>query len=78
MFFFSRFLNCINGTKSRKALQINPYHANTVIYFIIPCILYWPICSQCIFSLLSENIRKSYGFLIFSGGREKMHSEQMG
>ena len=25
-----------------------------------------------------ENIRKSYGFLMFSGGRERMHWEQMG
>ena len=25
-----------------------------------------------------ENIRKPYGFLMFSGGRERMHWEQMG
>ena len=25
-----------------------------------------------------ENIRKPYGFLMFSGGRERMHWEEMG
>ena len=25
-----------------------------------------------------ENIRKPYGFLMFSGGRERLHWEQMG
>ena len=36
-----------------------------------------PICSQCTLSLPPENIRKPYGFLMFSGGTEKVHWEQM-
>ena len=35
------------------------------------------ICSQCTLSLLSENIRKPYGFLMFSGGRERVHLKQI-
>ena len=37
-----------------------------------------PICSQCIFSLPPENIRKPEGFLMFSEVRERVHWEQMG
>ena len=37
-----------------------------------------PICSLCTLSLPPENIRKPKGFLIFSGGREKVLWEQMG
>ena len=33
------------------------------------------ICSQCTVSLPPENIRKPYGFLMFSGGRERVHWE---
>ena len=29
-------------------------------------------------SSIPENIRKSYSFLMFSGGREMIHREQMG
>ena len=35
------------------------------------------ICFQCTLSLPPENIRKPYVFLIFSGGRERLHWEQM-
>ena len=38
----------------------------------------YPIRSQCTLSLPSENIRKPYGFLIFSGGRERVLWERMG
>ena len=34
--------------------------------------------SQCIFSLPPENIRKPYGFLMLSGGRGRVHWQQMG
>ena len=37
-----------------------------------------PILSQCTLSLPPENIRKPYGFLVFSGGRERVHWERMG
>ena len=37
-----------------------------------------PIHSQCTLSLPPENIRKPCGFLMFSGGREKVHWERMG
>ena len=37
---------------------------------------YKPICSQCTLSLPTENIRKPYSFLMFSGGRERVHWEQ--
>ena len=37
-----------------------------------------PISSQCTLSLSPENIRKPYGFLMFSEGKEKVHWEQMG
>ena len=33
---------------------------------------------QCILFLPSENIRKPYGFLMFSGSRERVHWEWMG
>ena len=36
------------------------------------------ICSQCSPSLFPENIRKLQNFLIFSGGREKAHWEEIG
>ena len=36
-----------------------------------------PICSQCTLSLPTENIKKT-GFLMVSGGRERVHWEQMG
>ena len=36
------------------------------------------IRSQCTLSLHPENIRKPLGFLKFSGGRERVHWEQMG
>ena len=32
---------------------------------------------QCALSVPPESIRKPYGFLMFSGGREKVHWEQM-
>ena len=35
----------------------------------------FPVCT---FSLHPENIRKTYGFLMFSGSREKVHWECMG
>ena len=38
----------------------------------------WPIFSQCTLSLPPENIGKTYGFLMFSGGREGVDWEQMG
>ena len=33
--------------------------------------------TQCTLSAPFENIRKSYGFLMFSGSRERVHWEQM-
>ena len=38
---------------------------------------YGPICSQCTLSLSPENIRKPWGILMFSGGRERVQWEQM-
>ena len=40
--------------------------------------LFQPIRSQCTLSLPPENIRKPYGFLMFLGGKERMHWERMG
>ena len=40
--------------------------------------IYQLIYSQCTLSLPPENIRKPEGFLMFSGGSEKVHWEQMG
>ena len=37
-----------------------------------------PIRSQCTLFLPTENIRKPYGFLMFSGGREGVYWERMG
>ena len=37
-----------------------------------------PIRSQCTRSLLPENLTKPYGFLMFSGRRERVHWERMG
>ena len=39
--------------------------------------LHEPIRSQCTLSLPPENIRKPWGFLMLSGGRERMHWERM-
>ena len=36
------------------------------------------ISSQNTLSLLPESIRKSHGFLMFAGLRERVHWEQMG
>ena len=36
-----------------------------------------PIRSQCTLSLPPEYIRKAYGFLMFSGDRERVHWERM-
>ena len=38
----------------------------------------WPIGSQCTLSLSPENIRKPEGFLIISGGRERVHWKKIG
>ena len=40
--------------------------------------LHSPVRSQGTLSLPPENIRKSYGFLTFSEGRERVHWERMG
>ena len=41
---------------------------------ILPSFLFLePILSRCTLSLRPENIRKPYGFLMFSWGRERMH-----
>ena len=37
-----------------------------------------PFVLKCTLCLPPENIRKVYRFLMFSGGRKKMHSERMG
>ena len=37
-----------------------------------------PIRFQCTLSLPPENIRKSYDFLMFSGGKERVHWEEIG
>ena len=37
-----------------------------------------PFVTNAPFLYPPENIRKLYGFLMFSGGRERMHWEQMG
>ena len=37
----------------------------------------YPIHSQCTLSLPPENIRKLYGFFMFSGSRERVHLERM-
>ena len=39
---------------------------------------YLTIRSQCTLSLPPENFRKSYGFMVFSGGKERVHWERMG
>ena len=41
-------------------------------------ITYQPIRLECTLSLPPKNIRKPYGFLMFPGGRERVHWEQMG
>ena len=38
----------------------------------------YPIFSQCTLYLPPENIKKPYGFLMFSGGREGVHWKQIG
>ena len=38
----------------------------------------YAICSRCALALPPENIRKPYGFLIFSVVRERVHWERMG
>ena len=45
---------------------------------VIERLLFNPIGPSVPFSLSPENIRKSYGFLMFSRGRERMHWERMG
>ena len=37
-----------------------------------------PICSQCNLFQPPKNIRKPYGFLMFSGGRERVCWEPIG
>ena len=48
------------------------FSANSVISLINA------IFSQCTRFLPPENIRRSYGFLMFSGSRKSVHWEQMG
>ena len=38
----------------------------------------YPIRSQCTLSLPPDKIIKPYGFLMFSGGRKRVHLERMG
>ena len=37
-----------------------------------------PILSQCTLSLPPKTIKKPYGFLMFPGGKERVHWEKMG
>ena len=50
-------------------------HMNISYFEISASLLH--ICFQCTLSLLSENIRKPYGFLMFSGDRERVHLKQI-
>ena len=36
----------------------------------------YPIRSQCTLSLSPQNIKKVYGFLMFSGGRKRVHQNE--
>ena len=36
----------------------------------------YPIRSQCTLSLSPQNIKKVYGFLMFSGGRERVYRNE--
>lgn len=45
---------------------------------LINCDRYLPICSECNLSLTNENIRKPYGFPMFSGARERVHWQRRG
>ena len=57
--------------------QQTTYFLQTLTYFS-HSMQYSPICFQCTLSLLPENIRKPYDFLMFSRGNEKVHWVQMG
>ena len=58
-----------------KSFSICTLRFTTFHIFLFP--KYKPICSQCTLSLPPQNIRKPYSFLMFSGGRERVHWEQM-
>ena len=55
------------------------FDINKWLSHLLPCNLYLdqPICSQHTLFLSIENIRKPSGFLMFSGGRERVHWKQM-
>ena len=63
---------CIKNEWVNSDVVDAEFSANSVISLINP------IFSQCTLFLPPENIRKPYGFLMFSGGRESVHWEQMG
>ena len=67
---FSRYRKKTSGIKWVKVLMSLLSTLNKFRVLIL--------ASQCTLSLPPKNIRKSNGFLMFSGGRERVHWEQMG
>ena len=65
------FIFYVNGGQQRESVsdlsQVFPFQVES-----------WPNCSQYTLSVTPKSIWKSYGFLMFSEGREVMHWEQMG
>ena len=61
-------------------LGLNLFEANVLFLNIVKFRRYFdvlPIYFQCTLSLPLENIRKPYGFLMLSGGRERVHWKQI-
>ena len=58
-----------------KRIQFSEY----IIFVVKICnkLVCYPISSQCTISLPPGNIRKLYGFLVFSGVRQRVQREQM-
>ena len=58
-----------------KRIQFSEY----IIFVVKICnkLVCYPICSQCTISLPPGNISKLYGFLVFSGVRQRVQWEQM-
>ena len=83
MFEFMRFVENKSSNALRFILKVSTAIHQKVLSILKGSSLNFasyikPFCSQCIFSLPPENVRKPYDFQMFSRVRENVYWEQMG
>ena len=65
-------------TKQNKKTKLKISIINKIVKsFLLSKTVAQPIRCQCTLSMQSDKIRKPYAFLMFSGGRERLHWDRM-